>query len=59
MLSGYFAAIFSENLDLVVMHDGTRAAKGGGILLRETRTGTTHRGILLVVTTLMGIGGPY
>jgi hypothetical protein len=28
---------YAENMDLVVIHDGTHAAKGGGLLRRETR----------------------
>jgi hypothetical protein len=37
-------------MNLVVLHDGTHAAEGGGLLRRETRKGTTHHAHLLIVT---------
>jgi hypothetical protein len=30
-------------MDLMIIHDGTHAAEGGGLFRRETRKGTTHR----------------
>jgi hypothetical protein len=33
-------------MDIVVVHDGTHAAKGGKLLRRGTRTGTIHRLLL-------------
>jgi hypothetical protein len=40
---GAMSHSMAENVDLVVIHDGTHAAKGGGLLRSETHKGTTHR----------------
>jgi hypothetical protein len=43
LYKGVMSHSLAENMDLVVIHDGTPVAKGGGLLRRETRKGTTHR----------------
>jgi hypothetical protein len=52
-LGGYVkarSATPAENMDLVVIRDGDHAAKKGGLLRRESRKGTIHRLLQLVVT---------